>query len=160
MYFVYFFLNTPENHFKWCYIDFFAYEMFLTGWDVYNHAAIIILHHKLLYKQKCFICPFGEASNILTVLNKKKKKKKKKIRLSVYWYKTSSDGKALILESLRVRITYSWPLLPSPLCKGCPRGVMVKAMDCRIVVSEFAMVWPNRESESLRYSDDRYALGN
>ena len=25
------------------------------------------------------------------------------------------------------------------LCGGCPHGVMVKAMDCRIVVSEFIL---------------------
>ena len=25
------------------------------------------------------------------------------------------------------------------MCRGCPRGVMVKAMDCGIVVSEFVL---------------------
>ena len=27
----------------------------------------------------------------------------------------------------------------APITRGCPRGVMVKAMDCRIIVSEFVL---------------------
>ena len=38
--------------------------------------------------------------------------------------------------------------------RGCPRGVMVKAMDCRIVVSEFALL----RSLSGKYPWERYEL--
>ena len=43
-----------------------------------------------------------------------------------------SDGQApIMLELWRMQIT-SW-------CNGCPRGVMVKAMNCGIVVREFVL---------------------
>ena len=32
-----------------------------------------------------------------------------------------------------------WMLKVKFVCRGCPRGVMVKAMDCAIVVREFVL---------------------
>ena len=48
-----------------------------------------------------------------------------------------------MLENLsrmvRTNINTRWVLVVFPV--GCPRGVMVKAMDCGIVESEFVLQW-------------------
>ena len=44
----------------------------------------------------------------------------------------------LILNNAVVRIVLTCPLI-SKFSRGCPRGVMVKAMDCGIVVREFVL---------------------
>ena len=44
---------------------------------------------------------------------------------------TASDCEAPVLKPL--------VMLSTPLLLGCPRGVMVKAMDCAIVVNEFVL---------------------
>ncbi len=57
------------------------------------------------------------------------------------------DGEALVMMELwGKRSSPLMPLLPFPLWprvvapdRGCPRGVMVKAMNCGIVVREFVL---------------------
>ena len=44
----------------------------------------------------------------------------------------------MIVRSSYLRYTHLIQLL---LWGGCPRGVMVKAMDCGIVVSKFVLQW-------------------
>ena len=53
-----------------------------------------------------------------------------------------------MLDLWGMRDTPSLPLIPGPIwpgmvapnrARGCPRGVMVKAMGCGIVVSEFVL---------------------
>ena len=46
----------------------------------------------------------------------------------------------------RILLTYSWHLsgdiqqiVPTVRTRGCPRGVMVKAMNCGIVVRKFVL---------------------
>ena len=56
----------------------------------------------------------------------------------VFWH-ISIVGLVSLFNGISTFVGYLMPKLFSQKNKGCPRGVMVKAMDCGIVVREFVL---------------------
>ena len=110
-------------------------------WKIHyqNQEVFYVLYYKefFLHRLKNITSFCLRDRNQKELTSKKKKKKKKKKKRNHFLKKIH---KISFIDFFNYRI--KWQKLISlfirHLCKrGCPRGVMVKAMDCGIVISEF-----------------------